>query len=208
MTRLLSAIALALLTGALSFGQYMNDGSSTYADTWGDQAYGVLGYGSISHGLSIHEYAIDVTITSPKGRKASATGSYGQLGASASNEAALPWDLTDLGLYDISIQPRGWCSIAKIGFTFVLSLITGLIAQPFVTYYTAAQMVAGQCYWSTLACLPGTTPTCPDGTNYYPYQTCPYFVSARFFKYTVGVVSQCFTYIAKPKVETGPGKCT
>jgi len=53
MTRLLSVSALALLTGVLSFGQYMNDGSSTYADTWGDQTYGVLGYGSISHGLSI-----------------------------------------------------------------------------------------------------------------------------------------------------------
>ena len=184
----------------------MNDGSSTYADTWGDSAYGILGYGSISHGLSIHEYAVDVTITSPKGRQASATGYYGQLGASASNEAALPWDLADLGLYDISIHPRGWCSVAKIAFTFVASLLTGSVNGPFITYYTAAQKVTYVCFWSTLACLPGTTPTCIDGTTLNVESTCPKFASASFMTYTVGVVKTCFV-MNEVKPQTGPGPC-
>ena len=89
---------------------YMNDGSSTYLDGWGDSSY-MYGYGSTSGSIPIHEYAVDVTITSPLGRTSSASSTSYRSGI-VSKTAMLSWNWNDYGDYTINTTHKGFCTIS------------------------------------------------------------------------------------------------
>jgi hypothetical protein len=201
----------ALVLNQMAVAQYMSDGSSLYSDTWGDSS-GVWGYGQLAGRMSIHKYAVDVKITSPRGRTASSTGSYGSYGGTVTNQTDLPWDDTDLGTYDVQLTFRGWCSKASLAFQLAVIVLTPTIGDK-VTYYKDPEWLAGSCYWPHLACIPGTTPTCPVGFSLPPplFWTQDRCLAAQFVWVSYLTVTElgytaCFTHQG-PNLAGGPGSC-
>src|SRR5215468_5783035 len=90
--------------------QYMTDTSSTYSDMWFDDtnAY-ITGY--IAGSVSVHQYAVYLTIQSPSG--ASAYSYPGYAPGWVQNTLVLPWTAADIGSdFFGSAQHKYWCTIS------------------------------------------------------------------------------------------------
>jgi hypothetical protein len=141
------AITLAgFALSALAEAQ-MIENSSVYTDSWSDSTY-MYAYGSTNGVLSIHRYAVDVTITSPTGRVATCTGDL-QSGF-VSSQCALDWDYWDTDFYTAETTHRAYCTIAQVA--FVLAILAPPGRKPPTQY-----------------CLDGTTvSSCADGNRLAP----------------------------------------
>jgi hypothetical protein len=61
--------------------------------------------------------------------------------------------------------------------------------------------VKDQCFWGSLACSPGTTPTCTTGRGFPFFPGCPQYVKASWFV----VLGECISFVLT--TATGPGPC-
>jgi hypothetical protein len=116
-------VLLALCSGVadLRAQTYMNDGSSTYRDSWASSSY-IYGYGSTAGNVSIHRYSVDVTITSPLGRTiTTSSGSYRS--GTVSTTASLSWNYNDFGDYYIRSTHKAFCTLTF--YYFVLRILGG-----------------------------------------------------------------------------------
>lgn len=196
----------ALFSYGAAFGQgYMNDQSSTYIDSWGSSA-GIYGYGATDGQAPIHEYAVDVSISSPRGRRVSSTGVFGW--GFVSNTILMAWDSSDLGDYEIRTEHRGWCSLGEVLFTLAWEFLIGKVGAR-QTYYKDPVPDApypGSCLYLNKACSSGT-PTCTEGFVFVPEWECPPYVLAEYLTYTRFFYTSCFKIA--PGVEAPePGPCT
>ena len=201
----LLAIALLLWLGvSTAAGQFMDDYSTTYIDSWAS-ASGIHGWGE-TYGTMYptHEYAVNVTITSP-GRTYSNNGGFGSYGW---NEVIMPWDSGDLGTYTVEAEHRGWCWAVMRSFAIALSFATATIGERLTTYRDPVrQGPPNSCFYLTLACQSGT-PTCTGGWYFNPWTYCPDYLLVHFLTYTRFYQTFCWPVGKGEDWGGGPGPCT
>jgi hypothetical protein len=159
---------------------YMSDNSSTSVDTWMSSS-GMYGSGTIIGSASIHRYAVELRLTSPKGRVATATGNY--LPGTVSSTAFPPIDMTDLSDYTISTTNHGYCTQAWVYFIIAFLSVTGTFLLH-ETYYKQCYKGLVGCNCDALACTSGT-PTCFIGVGLSLVSgDCPEVMHASYLVYT------------------------
>jgi hypothetical protein len=134
-SRITPSATLALLSLIAAPGllaQYMDDTSYTYGDMWADDS-GIYAYGQTDGVLtSIHDYAVDVQLSSP-GRQNIITGNL--TNGTAASLAFLSWDTNDVGNYTASTTHRGWCYVGMTMFYLASGFYMGVVGES-ETYYT------------------------------------------------------------------------
>jgi hypothetical protein len=64
-----------------------------------------------------------------------------------------------------------------------------------------------KCYWGSLACSPGTHPTCQVGSGYTFAPTCPQYVKTDYLVVNTGVTAPVCIGIGLIFAASGPGPC-
>jgi hypothetical protein len=197
-------ITLLLMSNNFAFGQYMGDQSSTFVATWATSA-GIYGYGATEGYTEIHDYAVDVYITSPNNRQVSSIGSYDW--GFVSNTVLMQWDSSDLGSYEVKAKHRGWCTVALFAFTITWNTVFGTVGSGRTVFTDPVDHdpLPG-CTYLELACSSGT-PTCVEGAlAITPEPGCPAYMGVNFLTYTRLFETSCFP-IAEGEAVGGPGPC-
>lgn len=204
-SRQFAITSIILVWCGVARAQYMSDGSSTYIDTWASGS-SVYGYGSTNGAMGIHEYAVDITLTSPNGRQASSSG-YLQQSWSVSNTVSLSWDQYDLGNYYISTTHRGYCIPSQVAFTISLRNLLGTAGTRQTTFTDpTTTYIPGSCYYNSLACQ-GSSATCTSGNAItLSGDSCAPYLIVNFLVYTVFFQTSCFP-IGVGFGSSSPGNC-
>lgn len=112
--RTLALLLLFASPGAVTSDAQMTDTSWIYSDGYADSGY-VYGTGMTQGSLSVHRYAVDVTVSSPLGRASTAT-QYSYQSGPVSNMATLSWSNDDFGSYLITSTHKVYCTIGFVYF--------------------------------------------------------------------------------------------
>lgn len=191
------AVCFLFAQSAVVHAQYMQDTSSVYSDSWATRS-GIVGLGQVSGSLAIHRYAVDVTIQSPSGRTANATGSYSS--GFVSNSTMLPYS-GETGNYVVAVKQRLYCTVS--GYTPVLAYrqfwpnvayaITG-----FKWPVLARDGNGWYCHYPNLACDRGQA-RCTSGgwtdLNWTrPIPPCPNKILVEFLRVVIGPIQACFPF--------------
>ena len=114
-----SAILLSLISPAAMRAQsWMPDSSSTTLDVWSDSTT-VYSYAFTFGSMSVHTYAVDVSIQSSSGRYISFPGYLNP--GTVSTYGTMSWDFFDDGEYTVTSVHRGYCLAAQLEFSLAWS---------------------------------------------------------------------------------------
>lgn len=129
--RSLRVLVVGCLAGALPVAAQMGDGSATYSDSWPSDS-GVYGWGSTSGSESSHDYAVEVSITSPNGRVVQNETAY-QTG-SVSNSVLMSWDSADVGEYTVVSRHKVYCRVWVLYFAIATLIVRPQVELRYTTY--------------------------------------------------------------------------
>ncbi len=116
---------------------------------------------------------------------------YSSYGGTATSQTDLPWDLTDLGTYDVQVTFRGWCSIASQAFALGAVSIPKILTLH-TTYYQTPIIIGAHgnvivCAYGATACTSGT-PLCLSQSNVVGFQfdapACPAIAKVGYLVYS------------------------
>lgn len=204
MLRHIYIIVLTVLFNGLLWGQaWMDDGSSTYADTWGSDA-GLYGYGSTTGAMWVHDYAVDVVIYSPN-RQASVTGGFVPYGSTVSNETMLGWDESDLGTYYITTTHRLYCQIALSSFTLASNYLAPSVSFA-RTWYSNPEYIgfpSFQCNYRNIVCT-GSCGSAVPRSDWTPIGSCSPYLLEQAYLVTIFSNQYCVNPIKVQHSDYGP----
>ncbi len=185
----------------------MNDTSYTYADLYAGED-GITAYAQTDGMMTnYHDYAVDVTLTSPNGRVNSVQGAL--VNGTAAGAAFLGLDASDLGEYRAETTHRGWCYVAMTAFVLSWKWLVGTLGES-ETYYKDPVKVYGpprQCYFQNTACS-SETPTCTSGWGFgLDWDLCNFqYASVYYLTWNRLGMRNCL-YVGLTSPAYGPGPC-